>query len=85
MDVLSEVDISPRAAVRIMTEFVNDPFLAERDPDLVKSVKRVLANLAIAPYEISPSDPPHSLEAPTAHLESPRRRRRHSTKAADSP
>jgi hypothetical protein len=85
MDVLGEVDVSPRAAVRAMTDFAEDPFLAERDPDLAKSVRRVLANLTIAASEIAPSGSPDQLEPPAAHLESPRRRRRHRAQDPDSP
>jgi hypothetical protein len=85
MEVLGELDVSPREAVRMMTDFTTDSFLAERDPDLANSVKRVLANLAITAYEIAPSGPPDQPEPPAAHLEAPRRRRRRHTQNVGSP
>jgi hypothetical protein len=67
MEVLSEVDLAPADAVRLMTEFAEDPFLSERDPERARTVQRVSANLALTAVEIDSTVP----------AESPRRRKRH--------
>jgi hypothetical protein len=76
MEVLEEIDLAPQDAIQIMTDFAQDPFLSDRDPDRSRMIQRFAANFALTACEIESSVP----------AKSPRhQKRRHRTKENHEP
>jgi Na+-transporting methylmalonyl-CoA/oxaloacetate decarboxylase gamma subunit len=85
MDVLKESELSAQQASRMMSEFAEDAFLEEQDPDLSALIKRVSANLAITAFEIRAA-PEGQKDAPETDVVVPAAaptRRRRTKKHAD--
>lgn len=53
MEVIEEVDATPKEALKLLKKFSQDPFLEENDPDLSKSINLVYQNLVSTSFEIS--------------------------------
>jgi hypothetical protein len=77
MDILKEVDFSPRDASRMMNEFAEDTFLEEQDPDLAGLIKRVSASFAIGAFEIRSSPLPSEAAPDSSAIQEQASSRRH--------
>jgi hypothetical protein len=54
MEVLEQIDLMPQDAIQIMTDFAQDPFLSDRDPDRARIIQQLAANFARTVGEIEP-------------------------------
>lgn len=81
MEVLEEVDITPKDALKLLKKFSQDPFLEENDPDLSKSVNLIYQNLVSTSFEIAAAAPDDS--APAAP-EEPKKHRRHRSRGDET-